>query len=71
MPRIDREKLLSIAVGRRTRDRVVYAGETRGERTKATTDELGNTVTEHQSGRVDVQIKAPKVQLLQREVRDA
>lgn len=63
MPRIDREKLLSIAVGRRTRDRVVYGRDENGYATKATTDELNNTVTEHADGRQDVLIRAPRVVL--------
>lgn len=67
-----RDKILSLSLNTgKARDRVVYAGDKRGERTKAVTDELGNTVTEHQTGRVDVEIKAPKILLTQREVRDA
>jgi hypothetical protein len=65
----DKVRSLGLVTGK-ARDKVVYAGDKRGERTKATTDELGNTVTEHQTGRVDVEIKAPKIQLLQREVRN-
>lgn len=66
-----RDKILSLGLNTgRSRDRIEYAGDKPGERTKAVTDELGNTVTEHQTGRVDVHIKAPKIQLLQREVRD-
>lgn len=72
---IDLEKLRSIGyLGRgRTRDKVVEGRRPDGVRTKATTDELGNTVTEHAVGdRQDVLIKAPTVQVTTttREVRD-
>ncbi len=63
---IDLAKLRSLAViGRRTRDRVVEGRshpET-GVPFKATTDELGNTVTEHnvKGDRQDVLIRAQTV----------
>lgn len=44
---IDLEKMRSIAVGSRTRDVVREGRRADGVRVKATTDELGNTVTEH------------------------
>jgi hypothetical protein len=57
---IDLEKMRSISVGRRTRDTVVEGRRPDGARYKATTDELGNTVTEHAKGdRQDVHIRAP------------
>lgn len=59
---IDLEKLRSLSVGRRTRDRVREFRRPDGVRCKATTDELGNTVTQHAKGdRQDVHIKAPTV----------
>lgn len=70
-----RDKLLTVGViGKRTRDRVVE-GRTGpdGHRYKATTDQLGNTVTEHatRDDRVDVAIKAPHIRIGAQEVRDA
>lgn len=45
---IDLEKMRSIGtIGRRTRDVVREGRREDGVRVKATTDELGNTVTEH------------------------
>ena len=55
-----RDKLLSIGViGRRTRDQVREGRRGDGVKVKATTDELGNTVTEHASkdDRIDVTIR--------------
>lgn len=64
---IDREKLLSIGViGKRTRPQVSETRKIDGTRTKAVTDEQGNTVTEHTvrgtgvSHRQDVHIR-PKL----------
>ena len=58
---IDLEKMRSIGyLGKgRTRNKVVEGRREDGVRTKATTDELGNTVTEHASkdDRVDVMIR--------------
>lgn len=66
-----RDKILSLGLNTgKSRDRVVYAGDKPGERTKATTDELGNTVTQHQDGRQDVHIRAPLIRLTSQEVRD-
>jgi hypothetical protein len=71
---IDLAKLRSLAVISRRSGPVVREGRRPdGVRTKATTDELGNTVTEHAVGdRQDVLIKAPTVQVTTttREVRD-
>lgn len=65
------DKVRSLGViGSRSGSRVEYAGDKPGERTKAITDELGNTTTHHQDGRVDVLIRAPKIQLTQGEVRE-
>ena len=69
MTKIDREKLLSISVGKRSRDKVVYGRDDQGQRTKAVTDELGNTVTHHSDGRQDVLIRAPQIKLTQQEAR--
>jgi hypothetical protein len=67
-----REKLLSIGVlsRGRTRDRVREGRDDAGYRTKATTDELGNTVTEHAdpTDRVDVTVRPPHVRLVSQEV---
>lgn len=58
-----REKCLSIGViGRRSGSRVREFRRPDGVRCKATTDEVGNTTTEHAAGdRVDVRICAPSV----------
>lgn len=61
---IDLEKMRSIGViSKRTRSTVVDGRRPDGVRTKATTDELGNTVTEHnvKGDRQDVHIKAPQI----------
>lgn len=63
---IDLDKLRSIGyLGRgQTRARVVEGRRPDGVRTKATTDELGNTVTEHAQGdRQDVHIRAPLIKI--------
>jgi hypothetical protein len=64
---IDRDKLLSVGylARGRTRDRVVEGRRDDGVRVKATTDELGNTTTEHASrdDRVDVHIAAPHLRV--------
>lgn len=66
-----REKLRSIRIGTgKNMPKPVYGKRPDGERTKAVTDELGNTTTEHTDGRVDVTIRAPKIELSQKEVRD-
>jgi hypothetical protein len=65
-----REKLKSIRIGTGPNmPKPVYGVRPDGERTKAVTDELGNVQTYHTDGRVDVEIKAPKIQLVQKEVR--
>lgn len=76
---IDREKLLSLSVGRSRTDRRGTAKEWRsedGERHKAVTDELGNTVVQHAQpnnteDRQDVRIRASHVRAVvaQTEVR--
>lgn len=62
---IDRDKLRSIGVISRRSGPVVREGRRRdGVRVKATTDELGNTVTEHARGdRQDVNIRAPHIRI--------
>jgi hypothetical protein len=60
---IDLEKFRSIGViSKRTRPQVREGRRDDGVRVKATTDELGNTVTEHAKGdRQDVHIRQPGV----------
>lgn len=61
---IDLEKFRSIGtITRRTRDRVMEGRRADGVRVKATTDELGNTVTEHavKGDRVDVLVRPQTV----------
>jgi len=71
---IDREKIRSIGVISRRSGPLVREGHrSDGVRIKSTTDELGNTVTEHAVGdRQDVLINAPSVSvaLTHKEVRD-
>jgi hypothetical protein len=55
---IDLEKLRSIGViSRRSGNRVREGRDDSGDRFKATTDELGNTVTERAGDRQDVTVK--------------
>jgi hypothetical protein len=56
-----------------TKNKVETGRDAQGARTKATTDELGNTVVEHNNkqDQVDVHIKAPHIQIVSQEVRDA
>ena len=59
-----RDKLLTISVGNRTRDKVRGWKSDDGERHKATTDELNNTVTQHARGdRQDVMLRPETVRL--------
>lgn len=60
---IDLEKLRSLSVGHRTRSTVREGRRADGVRIKATTDELGNTVTEHavKGDRVDVLVRPQTV----------
>ena len=60
---IDLDKLRSIGViSRRTRNHVREGRDaSSGERFKAVTDELGNTVTQRGENRQDVTIRAPRV----------
>lgn len=65
---IDLEKMRSIGtIGRRTRDVVREGRREDGVRVKATTDELGNTVTEHAlprgGDRVDVLVRPQTVSM--------
>lgn len=62
---IDLEKMRSIGIGSRTRDTVREGRRADGVRVKATTDELGNTVTEHavKGDRVDVLVRPQTVQM--------
>jgi hypothetical protein len=60
------EKLRTVApITRRTRDIVVDGRDEAGARTKAVTDQLGNTVTEHNNSKdqVDVHIRAPHIRV--------
>jgi hypothetical protein len=67
MPNEFLEKVRTVGVmhGGRTRPKIVEGVDADGARTKAVTDELGNTVTEHANSRdqVDVHIRAPLVQM--------
>lgn len=55
-------KMRSIgAISRRSGDRVSEGKDDNGDRYKATTDELNNTVTERAGDRQDVLIRAPRV----------
>lgn len=65
-----RDKLRSINFGTRgrTRNRVVDGRRPDGERCKATTDELGHTVTES-AERQDVHIRLPTVQISKEAMR--
>ncbi len=70
-----RDKLLTIGViSKRTGPTVREGRRADGVRVKATTDELGNTVTEHNvpGDRVDVHIKAPhiRVSMAAKEIRE-
>lgn len=69
---IDIDKLRSLAVvGKRTRDVVREYRRDDGVRCKATTDELGNTVTEHnvKGDRQDVQIRPQTIKVSMEELR--
>lgn len=72
---IDREKLLSLGylARGRTRDRVHEGRRADGIRVKATTDELGNTTTEHavKGDRVDVHIRPETIRVHREELRRA
>lgn len=64
---IDLDKLRSLAViSRRSGDRVREGRRADGVRVKATTDEAGNTVTEHavKGDRVDVTVRPDTVRLV-------
>lgn len=59
---LDLDKLRSIgAIARRSGDRVREGRDASGDRYKAVTDELGNTVTQRAGDRQDVTINAPHV----------
>jgi len=69
---IEREKLLSLGYlsAGRTMSRVRESRRADGVRVKATTDELGNTVTEHATGdRQDVHIRAKPIRAHIEELR--
>lgn len=55
-----------------TKDKVVLGRDAEGAKTKSTTDELGNTVVEHNNKKdqVDVHIKAPHIRVSAQEVRE-
>ncbi|TYK45180.1 hypothetical protein [Actinomadura decatromicini] len=56
------ERMRSIgSISRRSGDQVRAGRDEAGQRFKATTDELGNTVTERSGDRQDVTINAPRV----------
>jgi hypothetical protein len=66
-----REKLLSIGVvSKRSKPHVVEGRDHEGNRVKATTDEAGNTITEHNNSKdqVDVTIRAPRIHVSTKEV---
>lgn len=66
---IDRAKLLSVGyLSRgRTKDQVSEGRDSDGHRFKATTDELGNTVTERHGDRQDVTARPQTVRVVRRE----
>jgi hypothetical protein len=70
-PYLDRLRTVA-PISRRTRDIVVAGRDVAGARTKATTDQLGNTVTEHNNSKdqVDVNIRAPEIRLTGDEIRE-
>lgn len=55
-----------------SKDKVQYGKDAEGARTKAVTDQFGNTVVEHNNKKdqVDVHIKAPQVKLMTTEVHN-
>lgn len=56
------EKIRSIrAISRLSGDQVAEGRDTSGDRFKAVTDELNNTVTERSGDRQDVVIRAPNI----------
>jgi hypothetical protein len=62
-----RDKLKSVGIlkGGQTKARVIDSRDENGDRTKAVTDELGNTITEHNNSldQVDVMIRPKTVDL--------
>lgn len=68
-----RAKSVGYLSGGLTKPKVELGHDAEGNRTKATTDELGNTIVEHNNKKdqVDVHIKAPQVRVKtsQEEVR--
>lgn len=70
---VDLERLRSVGViGRRSGPRVAEGRDANGDRFKAVTDELNNTVTQRAGDRQDVLIRAPHVraQIAVKETRD-
>jgi hypothetical protein len=70
-PYLDRLRTVA-PISRRTRDIIREGRDEHGDRTKATTDQLGNTVTEHNNSKdqVDVNIRAPEIRLTGDEIRE-
>lgn len=59
---IDLDKMRSIGViSRRSDNRVQEGRDGDGKRYKATTDDVGNTITQRADDRQDVTIRAPKI----------
>jgi hypothetical protein len=63
-PYLDRLRTVA-PISRRTRDIIREGRDVAGARTKAVTDQLGNTVTEHNNSKdqVDVNIRAPEIRV--------
>lgn len=58
------DKMRSIgAISRRSGDQVREGRDEQGHRYKATTDDLGNTVTQRHGDRQDVTINAPRIRV--------
>jgi hypothetical protein len=68
-----REKGIGYLSRGRTKDKIEFGRDAQGAKTKSITDELGNTVVEHNNklDQVDVHIKAPHIRISSQEVRDA
>jgi hypothetical protein len=66
-----REKSIGFLRGGQTKPKVKVGRDSEGCKTKSVTDELGNTVTEHNNSKdqVDVTIRAPHVSLVSKEER--
>lgn len=66
-----REKGIGFLSKGLTKPKVEYGRDAEGAKTKAVTDELGNTVTEHNNKKdqVDVKIVAPHISIAAKETR--